>query len=130
MRIFIDAWKNSTLRKCLGTIGIVCIIGIITFFAGATYSDYQSVPQKITVSSACPATGCASGDCHTYSNVPNPDGIHEMVCPIKGCTSTYCHKWDNITHSSQKASDASLNAWILIPTVLFTALVLYLKRSK
>lgn len=77
----------------------------------------------IDVASPCPATGCASGECHDYANVPGPDGVHEMVCPESTCSSAECHAWDTLVSGGYRsASDASLNLWVLGPVVFFGGL--------
>ena len=79
--------------------------------------------------SPCPAAGCASGACHGFEAVPEPDGVHEMTCPEAGCTSAECHGWDSLIGRYHQASDASLNMWIIMPTVLVLALWLLVRRS-
>lgn len=89
--------------------------------------DSTSAIHAITADSPCPVTGCASGTCHGFEDVPSPDGVHEMVCPEVSCASLECHAWDSLISSYRQASDASLNIWILMPTI-FVIVVLALIR--
>ena len=82
----------------------------------------------ITPGSACPAAGCASGRCHGFDAVPEPDGVHEMACPEAGCASVECHAWDSLVGRYHQASDASLNLWLLFPAVLVVGLVLVVRK--
>ncbi len=75
-----------------------------------------------------PAVGCASGSCHGFGDVPEPDGVHEMACPEAGCASVECHAWDTLATRYHRASDASLNLWILAPVVLVGLLVLIVRK--
>ena len=65
---------------------------------------------------------------HGFDNIPQPDGMHEMLCPENGCASVKCHAWDALRSRYHQASDASLNLWILAPVVLVLVLVLLVKR--
>lgn len=111
------------MKKVLRACAVVTAI-----FAGVTAVGFTVEPssaiQPIAAESACPAAGCASGVCHGFGAVPEPDGVHEMMCPEAGCAATDCHAWDSLTGRYHQASDMSLNAWILMPTVL--VLVLWL----
>ncbi len=78
--------------------------------------------QPITAESACPAAGCAGGQCHGFDAVPNPDGVHEMTCPEAGCASVECHAWDSLVGRYHQASDMSLNVWVLMPVALVLGL--------
>lgn len=84
--------------------------------------------QPIAADSPCPATGCASGACHGFDAVPEPDGVHEMVCPEAGCASVECHGWDSLIGRYHQASDMSLNVWILMPVALVLGLWLLVRR--
>lgn len=99
------------------------------FGAARAVDDTVSLPQVITPESACPVTGCASGMCHGYDDVPQPDGVHEMTCPETGCASVDCHAWGTLTGGYRQASDASLNLWVLFPIVLITVLVVFVKKA-
>lgn len=65
----------------------------------------------------------ASGSCHGFDDVPEPDGVHEMTCPEASCASVECHGWETLGSRYHQASDASLNLWILMPVALVVALV-------
>lgn len=84
--------------------------------------------QPIAADSPCPAAGCASGVCHGFDAVPEPDGIHEMACPEAGCASADCHGWESLIGRYHQASDMSLNVWILMPTLLVLSLWLMARR--
>ena len=89
----------------------------------------RSAVLSIAADSPCPAAGCASGECHGFGAVPEPDGVHEMVCPEAGCAYTVeCHAWDSLAGRYRQASDASLNLWILMPTVPVLGLWLMARR--
>ena len=79
--------------------------------------------RPITETSPCPVVGCASGSCHGFDDVPEPDGVHEMTCPEASCASVECHGWETLGSRYHQASDASLNLWILMPVALVVALV-------
>lgn len=79
--------------------------------------------HAISPDSPCPATSCASGECHGFDSVPEPDGVHEMSCPEASCASVECHAWDTMLSGYRQASDASLNVWVLAPVALVVALV-------
>lgn len=88
----------------------------------------SSAIQPIAADSPCPAAGCASGTCHGFDAVPEPDGVHEMMCPEAGCTSAECHGWDSLIGRYHQASDMSLNVWILMPVALVLGLWLLVRR--
>lgn len=113
---------------------ILCACAVVAaIFAGVTAVGFAVEPssaiQPITAESSCPVASCASGACHGFGAVPEPDGVHEMVCPEAGCAATECHAWDSLTGRYHQASDMSLNAWILMPTVLVLALWLMVRRT-
>ena len=83
----------------------------------------SSAIRPIAADSLCPAAGCASGLCHGFDAVPEPDGVHEMTCPEASCASVECHGWETLSSRYHQASDASLNLWILMPVALVVALV-------
>jgi hypothetical protein len=112
------------MLKRLGlTLAALLLVGLAVFGV-ALGTGAEVAPAPITTDSACPATRCASGECHGYGNVPQPDGVHELVCPDRGCSSVECHGWDKIASGHHKASDESLNLWILVPSLLIGCLVL------
>ena len=51
-----------------------------------------------------------------------------MACPEAGCASIECHAWDTLATRYRRASDASLNLWILAPVVLVGLLVLIVRK--
>lgn len=112
------------------TFATFALVGICALAGGAVLSGADALPQAITVSSPCPATGCASGSCHGFDDVPEPDGIHEMICPETGCASVECHAWNTLRGGYRQASDASLNVWILMPVALVVVLALVMKRVR
>lgn len=110
------------MKKTLITVVTFAVAIVLVCIAGFAIEPASSI-QSIQPDSPCPVTGCASGQCHGYTDVPEPDGIHEMICPEAGCASTECHAWDTLTGRYHQASDASLNLWILMPVILVIALV-------
>lgn len=116
------------VRKALITLAVVVIVGGCVFGAAALSDSDVGAPRAITADSACPVTGCASGECHGFDNVPQPDGVHEMNCPEVSCSSVECHAWDTLLDRYHQASDASLNLWILAPVVLVVALVAIVRK--
>ena len=109
------------MKKSLLACAVIAAILAGVTVVGLTVEPSSSI-QPITAESACPATGCASGQCHGFADVPEPDGIHEMVCPEAGCASVECHAWDSLTGRYHQASDMSLNVWILMPVTLVLGL--------
>lgn len=118
------------MRKVLITIAAFFIVGVAVFGVAAVL-DPQNVglPQPIESDSPCPATSCASGDCHSFDDVPDPDETHEMTCPEAGCASLECHAWGTLVDRYHQASGASLNLWIFVPVALIVALVVFIKRA-
>ena len=112
------------LRKTLLTVVAFLLVGAVVFAAGALADERVGLPQCITPSSPCPATACASGACHGFDAVPQPDGAHEMSCPEATCASVECHAWDTLTTRYYQPSDASLNLWVLAPVALVVGLSL------
>ena len=98
------------------------------FAAGSAADPSVGFPQSIEADSPCPAVGCASGECHGFDDVPEPDGVHEMTCPEASCASTECHAWDTLATRYYQASDASLNLWVLAPVALVVGLVLIVRK--
>lgn len=123
--------KGSIMvRKLLITLVVLALAFAVVFAAGSAASPDVGLPQAITSESACPATGCASGECHGFDDVPEPDGIHEMTCPEASCSSTECHAWDSLRNGYRQASDASLNLWILAPVALVVGLVVLVRKVR
>lgn len=107
----------------------VLAVAIMPVVVAGFALEPRSAVLPIAADSPCPAVGCASGACHGFGAVPEPDGVHEMTCPEAGCASVECHAWDSLTGRYHQASDASLNMWILMPTVLVLGLWLLVRRS-
>ena len=117
------------MKKLLLCLVAFAVIGVCVFAAASAADKGVGLPQPITAESPCPAVGCASGQCHGFDSVPQPDGVHEMVCPEAGCASVECHAWDTLTGRYHQASDASLNLWILAPVVFVVGLVALVKKA-
>ncbi len=116
-------------KRLICVIAAFALASACVFAAASVSSASVDLPRTIDASSPCPATGCASGECHDYANVPAPDGIHEMACPESTCASTECHAWETLVGGGYRsASDASLNLWVLGPVVFFGGLILLLKK--
>lgn len=111
---------------------LIAAIALIAFVAAVAVIGFALAPstaiQPIAADSPCPAAGCASGACHGFDAVPEPDGVHEMVCPEAGCASVECHGWDSLIGRYHQASDMSLNVWILMPVALVLGLWLLVRR--
>ena len=119
------------VKKMAITLVVMLALCGLVLGAGALARPGEApLPVPIAADSPCPATGCASGSCHGFDDVPEPDGIHEMVCPEAGCASVECHAWDVLTSRYHQASDASLNLWILMPVVLVMALALVMRKVR
>lgn len=118
------------MRKKLIVLMVLMLVAVCTFGAGLVADADAGLPQAITAESPCPVTQCASGACHGFDAVPQPDGVHEVVCPEAGCASVECHAWDTLTGRYHQASDASLNLWILAPVVLVVGLMLFLRKER
>lgn len=117
------------LRKLLITLAAFAVVGAAVLGAGVV-ADPSSGVRPIEADSRCPAAGCASGECHGFDDVPEPDGAVEMTCPEAACSSVECHGWDSLTTRYYQASDASLNLWILAPVALVVGLVLIVRKVK
>ena len=118
------------LKKTVLTVVVLLLLAVPVFAVGAIADPSVSLPERVKAESACPATRCASGECHGFDNVPQPDGVHEMICPEASCSSTDCHAWDSLMDRYHQASDASLNIWIVMPVVLVIALVLVMRKVR
>lgn len=115
-------------RKAIVTLLAFVLVGACCFGVASCIDPAVGAPQAITEESRCPVAGCVNESCHGFDDVPQPDGVHEMLCPENGCASTECHAWDTLMSRYCQASDASLNLWILAPVMLVLALVLLVKR--
>lgn len=114
------------MKKALLAVAVTVALAAACLAVGFAIEPRSAV-QPIGAESPCPAVGCASGACHGFGTVPSPDGVHEMSCPEAGCASTECHAWDALVGRYHQASDASLNLWIVMPTVLVLGLVLVVR---
>lgn len=107
--------------------GAIALVAALVCAAGFAIEP-QSRIETLDASSPCPVTGCASGVCHGFADVPEPDGVHELVCPEAGCASVECHAQDTLSTRYHQASDASLTLWIFVPAVIVVALVFVVRR--
>ncbi|WP_080799158.1 hypothetical protein [Arabiibacter massiliensis] len=116
------------VRKLLITLAAFLLAGAAVLAAGVAAEPATGV-LPISADSPCPAAGCASGECHGFDDVPEPDGVHEMSCPEASCASVECHAWDSLVTRYHQASDASLNLWLLAPVALVVGLVLIVRKA-
>ena len=116
------------MKKAVMAVAVIVVLVMVCFAAGFAMAPQSSI-GPIEASSPCPAVGCVSGECHGFDAVPSPDGVHAMVCPEANCASVECHAWDSFVGRYHQASDASLNAWILLPTVLVLGIVLIVRLT-
>lgn len=116
-------------RNILITLAGFALVAACIFGVGVLIEPTSSF-APITAESPCPAVGCASGTCHGFDDVPEPDGIHEMSCPEATCASVECHAYESLVTRYHQASDASLNLWILAPVALIVALVLIVRKVR
>ena len=117
------------MKKIVATLAVfLAAAAVVAGAAGMTRPD-ALVARPGTAESPCPVVGCASGACHGFDDVPDPDGVTEMTCPEAGCASVECHAWEALAARYHQASDASLNLWILMPVVLVVALVALVKKG-
>lgn len=115
------------IRKLLATLAAFLLAGVAVLGAGLTAESATGV-FPIKAESPCPAAGCASGRCHGFDDVPEPDGVSEMRCPEASCASVECHAWDTLSTRYYQPSDASLNLWILAPVALAVGLILIVRK--
>lgn len=118
------------MRKILVALAAFLLVGACVFAGGAVADTSVGLPEPIGPDSPCPAAGCASGSCHGFDDVPDPDGVHEMACPEASCASVECHAWATLTTRYYRPSDASMNLWLVLPVGLVVGLVLLVKRVK
>lgn len=117
------------IKKIVLTFAALLLVGACVFAAGSAADPRVGPPRAIEADSPCPAAGCASGACHGFDAVPEPDGVHEMTCPEASCASVECHAWDVLATRYYQPSDASLNLWILAPVALVVGLVLLVRKG-
>ena len=111
------------MKKIIASLAVFLVAAVVVVGAvGMTRPDVLAV-RPVTAEAPCPVVGCASGACHGFDDVPEPDGVHEMTCPEASCASVECHGWETLSSRYHQASDASLNLWILMPVALVVALV-------
>lgn len=110
------------IRKMILTLAVFLLVGACAFGLGGLLEPETDI-LPITPESACPAVGCASGACHGFDDVPEPDGVYEMDCPESTCSDAECHAWDSLMTGYRQTSDASLNVWILAPVAFVVGLV-------
>lgn len=113
-------------KKFLAAGVIVALVAVVAA-VGLALAPSTAI-QPIAVDSPRLAAGCASGACHGFDAVPEPDGVHEMMRPEAGCASAECHGWDSLIGRYHQASDMSLNVWILMPVALVLGLWLLVLR--
>lgn len=116
------------MKKIIIVLAVFACVGVCVFGIGALSNSSVGLPRAIEADSPCPATGCASGQCHGFDDVPDPDGVHEMDCPKASCSSVECHAWNSFTTRYQQPSDASLNVWLLMPVVVIAGAVMLVKK--
>ena len=116
------------LKKILIWLVVFLGVGGLVFGAGFLIDERVELPQAIAADSPCPVVGCASGSCHGFDDVPDPDGVHELTCPEVSCSSLDCHAWDTLNSRYHRASDASLNLWVLAPVLLVLGLVVLVRK--
>ncbi|WP_241157253.1 hypothetical protein [Adlercreutzia sp. ZJ242] len=109
-------------KKIAATFAVFLTVGACVLGAGFALEPDSAV-RPLSADSPCPVVACASGECHGFDDVPEPDGIHEMTCPETDCSAVECHAWDTLQGRYRQASDASMNLWILAPMALVTGLV-------
>ena len=115
------------VRKVLMTLAAFVLACAAVYGAGSLAAPAPGVARSAP-GSPCPVAGCASGACHGFDDVPEPDGVHEMTCPEASCASTECHAWNSLTTRYHQASDASLNLWVRAPVALVVGLVLIVRK--
>ena len=70
-------------KKLLAVLALLAAIAAVIAVGFALAPD--SAIRPIAADSPCPVVGCASGSCHGFDDVPEPDGVHEMTCPEASC---------------------------------------------
>ena len=116
-------------KKLIILLAAFALTSVCVVVAGFTVEPNSTI-SPIKQDSPCPVVGCASGTCHGFDNVPQPDGINTMDCPEATCSSVQCHGWEQLFGTYKQASDASLNLWIMAPVVLVAGLVLLVLKLR
>lgn len=117
------------IKKLVVTFAALAVVAACVVGAGALAEPSTGV-RVIAAESPCPATRCASGECHGFDDVPVPDGVHEMSCPEASCSSTECHAWDTLVGGYRQASGASLTLWLVVPAAVVVALAAIAKGGE
>ena len=63
------------MKKRLMAAAVLLAVFVVVAAAGFAASSGSGL-RPIAADSACPAAGCASGECHGFGAVPEPDGAH------------------------------------------------------
>lgn len=68
-------------KKFAITLAVFALLGACVLGAGALAQggSAAALPQRITAEPPCPATGCASGSCHGFDDVPEPGGVQPIL---------------------------------------------------
>lgn len=117
-------------RKLVATAAVFLVLAACVFGAGRLVVGETSAVVRITDQTSCPVSGCASGACHGFDNVPEPDGVAELLCPEAGCASAECHAWDTLLDRYHRASSFSLNLWVLAPALLVALCVVVFRGAE
>ena len=76
--------RFSMPKKLLAVLALLAAIAVVIAVGFALAPG--SAIRPIAADSPCPVVGCASGSCHGFDDVPDPDGVHEMTCPWPCCS--------------------------------------------
>ena len=71
------------MRKLLMTLAVFALAGGLVLAAGKAVEPATGV-QAVTAESPCPVAACASGACHGFDDVPEPDGVARDDVPRGG----------------------------------------------
>ena len=66
--------KKIAVTAAVFLLAAVCSVGAVMLVQPEALSV-----RPITETSPCPVVGCASGSCHGFDDVPEPDGVHEKL---------------------------------------------------
>ena len=116
------------MKKIIVALAAFLAAGLCAAGVALVVSPGSLAVHPVTAEAPCPVVGCASGSCHGFDDVPEPDGVTKMSCPEAGCASAECHAWETLTVRYHQASDASLNLWILMPAVLVVGLMAVIRK--
>lgn len=74
------------MKKIIASLAVFLVAAVVVVGAvGMTRPDVLAV-RPVTAEAPCPVVGCASGACHGFDDVPEPDGVTEMTCPRRGAS--------------------------------------------